>query len=302
MVAAFNRFRLFHWLFATLFLVAYLTGDDGELLHVWLGYGLILVLALRFMLAPFKPRGFPKLAPARREWRPPSWGGVGKWLTFATLVSVTIASVLGLGLVDNGEVLSAALPGVSTQVFGAHNWLGGLGDLEDVHEFFANLALWLVGLHVGYVLLFRSKSVLPMLRGLPREVGERLHLLRPAGETDLLWCVEEALRAAPVGLVVAEPAKPLSLTAGRRFQLAAEAGNTTGLMLIREGAGSNATETRWLCEPMAGAMGSTLHRWSLIKNKRGTTGSWILGWNGETAAVDMVSALGERHEPEAPAR
>ena len=63
-----------------------------------------------------------------------------------------------------------------------------------------------------------------MLRGLPRGVGERLHLFRPSGETNLLWCIEEALRADPVSLVIAEPEKPLSLTAGRRLQLAAEAG------------------------------------------------------------------------------
>lgn len=139
---------------------------------------------------------------------------------------------------------------------------------------------------------------LPMLRGLPRGVGERLHLLRPSGETDLLWCVEEALRAAPVGLVIAEPEKPLSLTAGRRLQLAAETGGTTGLMLIREGAGSNATETRWNCEPMAGAAAdSTLHRWALNKNKKGTIGLWTLIWNGTSAAVHMVSAAGERHKP-----
>ena len=112
---------------------------------------------------------------------------------------------------------------------------------------------------------------MPMLRGLPRGVGERLHLFRPVGETDLLWCVEEVLRAEPVGLVVAEPEKPLSLTAGRRLQLAAEAGRTTGLMLIRPDAGSNATETRWTCEPVADTgSDSTPHRWRLAKNKRGT--------------------------------
>lgn len=166
MVAAFNRFRLFHWLLAAFFLLAYLTGDGGELLHVWLGYGLIVLLALRVLLAPTKPRGFPSLAPARREWRKPTWAGVGKWLTFSTLVSVTLASVLGLGMVDNGEVVAAALPSVSIDVFGTRNWLGGLGDLENVHEFFANLALWMVGLHIAYILLFRSKSVMPMLRGL----------------------------------------------------------------------------------------------------------------------------------------
>ena len=30
---------------------------------------------------------------------------------------------------------------------------------------------------------------LPMLRGLPRDVGERLHVFRASGETDLLWCI-----------------------------------------------------------------------------------------------------------------
>ncbi len=144
---------------------------------------------------------------------------------------------------------------------------------------------------------------LPMLRGLPQGVGERLHLLRPVGETDLLWCIEEALRAAPVGLVIAEPEKPLSLTAGRRLQLAAEAGRSTGLLLIREGAGSNATETRWHCAPMASpAPDSTLHHWALNKNKRGTTGSWDLNWHGTTAAFHLVSEAGERHQPQDAAR
>ena len=139
---------------------------------------------------------------------------------------------------------------------------------------------------------------LPMLRGLPRGVGERLHLLRPTGETDLLWCVEEALRAAPVGLVIAEPSSPLSLTAGRRLQLAAEAGRTTGLMLIQQGAGSNATETRWACEPLAStAADSTLLRWSTNKNKRGTLGDWVVNWNGASAAFHMVSEACQRHEP-----
>jgi protein ImuA len=141
----------------------------------------------------------------------------------------------------------------------------------------------------------------PMLRGLPQGINERLHLLRPVSETDLLWCIEEALRSIPVALVIAEPSQPLSLTAGRRFQLAAEAGRTAGLMLIQTDAGSNATETRWSCDPMASPQAdSTLHQWTLKKNKRGTLGSWILNWNGASAAVHMVSEVGERHQPAEP--
>ncbi|RUS61067.1 hypothetical protein EGN72_06325 [Pseudorhodobacter sp. E13] len=142
---------------------------------------------------------------------------------------------------------------------------------------------------------------LPMPWGLPKGVSARLHLLRPAGETDLLWCVEEALRAAPTGLVIAEPQQPLSLLAGRRLQLAAEAGRTTGLMLIRQDAGSNATETRWACEPQASpASDSTLHHWSLNKNKQGTLGHWVLNWDGASTAFHMVSETGERYQPAEP--
>lgn len=144
---------------------------------------------------------------------------------------------------------------------------------------------------------------MPMLRGLPQGVGERLHLLRPAGEPDLLWCAEEALRAAPVGLVIVEPEQSLSLIAGRRLQLAAAAGGTTGLMLIRQDAGSNAAETRWQCEPSAAtAAHSTLHRWCLIKNKKGTLGNWALNWNGTSDTFHMVSEARERHAPAAPPR
>ncbi|WP_444666206.1 ImuA family protein [Cereibacter changlensis] len=161
-------------------------------------------------------------------------------------------------------------------------------------------ALFQAARHQGPLVWIQPRHApeIPMLRGLPRGVGERLHLLRPAGETDLLWCLEETLRAPPIGLVIAEPEKPLSLTAGRRLQLAAETGRTTGLLLIRQGAGSPATETRWSCEPEAGERrDSTLHRWALNKNKKGTTGSWILDWPGATAAFHMVSAAGERCEP-----
>ncbi|WP_340109976.1 hypothetical protein [Pikeienuella sp. HZG-20] len=139
---------------------------------------------------------------------------------------------------------------------------------------------------------------LPMLRGLPDGVGERLHVIRPAKEKDLLWSVEEALRSAPVGLVIAEPSSPLSLTAGRRLQLASEAGKTTGLMLIQDGAGANAAETRWRCAPVAGdSRDSTLQRWSLKKNKQGTLGNWTVHWNGATAAFHLVSEAGERRQP-----
>lgn len=146
-------------------------------------------------------------------------------------------------------------------------------------------------------------SEAPFLPGLPAGVGARLLLLRPRSEVDLLWCCEETLRAAPVSLVIAEPQGPLSLTAGRRLQLAAGAGGTTGLLLIRDGQGSNAARTRWHCEPLPSARAdSTLHRWEIIKNKTGTLRSWVLDWDGSAAAFHVVPEACERREPAGPPR
>ncbi|PID37375.1 MAG: hypothetical protein CR993_00770 [Rhodobacterales bacterium] len=146
--------------------------------------------------------------------------------------------------------------------------------------------IWISPAHVRHT---------PLLPGLPQGLGARLHLVRPDKELDLLWAAEESLRSRATGLVIAEPDQPLSLLAGRRLQLAAEAGRTTGLMLICAGQGSNAAETRWACAPQAAPRrDSTLQHWQLNKNKSGTTGGWTVEWNGQTGAVHMVCAAGQR--------
>lgn len=158
----------------------------------------------------------------------------------------------------------------------------------------SGFALYQAQRHLGQVfwILPRHETTRPMPRGLPAGLGERLQLIEARTETDLLWATEEVLRARPSGFVVAEPTKPLSLTAGRRLQLAAEAGGTTGLLLIREGQGCNAAETRWKCDPIAGPADSTRHCWRLTKNKSGTLRNWTVHWDGATAACHMVSEAG----------
>lgn len=186
-MAAFNRFRLFHWLLAGFFLAVYLTGDDAESLHLWLGYGLVVLLVWRLLIVPLRLRGFPKLLPPKGQRRKPGLSAIGKWLTVGALGSFAIASLVGLGMVDNGDVL-AALPGVGPEVFGAASdidFVGWMGDVEEVHEFFANLGLGLIGLHVGYVLLFRRKTVWPMLRGVSASGPTSTATATPTGMTSL---------------------------------------------------------------------------------------------------------------------
>ena len=122
----------------------------------------------------------------------------------------------------------------------------------------------------------------------------RLIVAQTKGQIDTLAVAEEALRDGALGFVVLEITAPLSLTAGRRLQLAAKTGNATGLCLIPEGMGSPAAETRWHCAPVFDADDSTLQRWQLIKNKSGTIGVWNVRWDPETRRVAVVPPAGHR--------
>ena len=108
-----------------------------------------------------------------------------------------------------------------------------------------------------------------------------------------LAVAEEALRAGAVSLVVMALNKPIGLTEGRRLQLAARAGKSTGLAIIPEGMGSNAAETRWHCAPVFSPQDSTLQRWEIIKNKSGTLGAWHVRWSPTSRRLIMVSPAGE---------
>lgn len=126
-----------------------------------------------------------------------------------------------------------------------------------------------------------DRDLMPI--GLPQGIAARLQLVRCGSEEDLLWATEESLRAEAVALVIACPTKALGLTAGRRLQLAAEAGSTTGLMVIKAGEGSNAAETRWHCAPVSGPETGfcPTHSWRCIKNKSAKAQDWIVHWDGD---------------------
>ncbi|KPP88333.1 MAG: protein ImuA [Rhodobacteraceae bacterium HLUCCA08] len=126
----------------------------------------------------------------------------------------------------------------------------------------------------------------------------RLLIARAKDQTEVLAVTEEALRGKTLSLVVAELARPIGLTPGRRLQLAAGEGRTLGLCLIADGAGSNAAETRWHCAPVfdadPGIGDSTPMRWEIIKNKSGTLGAWHVRWEHATRRLHVVSPAGER--------
>lgn len=109
-------------------------------------------------------------------------------------------------------------------------------------------------------------------------------------QSETLAVAEEALRSGAVSLVAMSLNRPLGLTEGRRLQLAARDGVSTGLAIIPEGMGSNAAETRWRCTPVFTPKDSTLQRWELIKNKSGTLGVWHVRWDTASRRLTMVSS------------
>ncbi len=117
-----------------------------------------------------------------------------------------------------------------------------------------------------------------------------------ASQSDILAVAEEALRDGALACVVIDITRPLNLREGRRLQLAAKAGGTTGLCLIPEGMGSNAAETRWRAQPVFDPRegDSTLMQWEIKKNKSGTIGAWNVRWSQKTHCVHVVSPVGLR--------
>lgn len=122
---------------------------------------------------------------------------------------------------------------------------------------------------------------------------ERLLVVRGRNDTELLWAMEEGLRCPALGAVVAE-VSGLDLTAGRRLQLAAEAGGVTGFTLLAPWAkkAAGAATTRWRIEAAASAatpwpgIGAARWRVALERCRGGIPREWLLEWcDGELKAI-----------------
>ncbi|HFD81186.1 MAG TPA: cytochrome B [Gammaproteobacteria bacterium] len=198
--------RIFHWSLVVTFTVAYLSGEEFEQLHIYSGYVIAGLLVFRLLwgfigtrharfsdfiysrqeivdylrsLLSAKPRHYLGHNPA---------GGV-----MVILLLLSLAFTVGTGLVLDTEPAGGEAVASARHEPVAGGWLAWAGDhdddekegredgmLEEVHEFFANLSLLLVFIHVAGVVvsgwIHRENLVRAMITGRktvePRAGGE----------------------------------------------------------------------------------------------------------------------------------
>lgn len=140
--------------------------------------------------------------------------------------------------------------------------------------------------------------------GLPLD---RVLVLRVARSLDALWAMEEALKSHALSTVVAElPDDTADLTMTRRLVLAARESGTLGLLFRhRSTREPNASMTRWEIAAARGpadafgGLGPMAFDLSLVKNRRGVCGRWVVSWNEhehvfKTLPGDLAAVAADR--------
>lgn len=172
--------RIFHWSLVLTFTVAYLSGEEFEVLHNNAGYAVLGLVLLRivwgfvgttharfrdFVYPPGVVKGFLQDTFRRRARRYLGHNPAGGAMVIVMLLSLVITTLTGIayyGIADSAGPLA--------MLAGSPEWSKEM--LEEVHELFANLMVFLVVVHIiGVILegrLHRENLVKSMLNGCKR--------------------------------------------------------------------------------------------------------------------------------------
>ena len=194
--------RIFHWSLVAGFSIAWLTGDDAGDLHIYSGYAVIGLITFRLLwgfvgsrYARFSdfiasPAAVVEYLKGIVSGKPRHYLGhnpAGGWMILALLISIAATSYTGLkvyGLEGHGPLAGGTnielVPSTAwadededdERAEGAEGAEAGEGAedwWEEIHEFFANLTLFLVFVHVAGVIVssyvHRENLVKAMLTG-----------------------------------------------------------------------------------------------------------------------------------------
>lgn len=167
--------RIFHWSLVGFFALAWLTAEEVQSLHEWSGYAVAALVGFRlvwgvigtrharftdFIYRPSTIEAYLKGLFTGRARHYVGHNPAGGLMVIALLIGLAMLTFTGMALVAiDGEGPLAA------------TWIAGLSEhlVEEVHEFFANLMLLMVGVHVAGVLvsslLHRENLVRAMISG-----------------------------------------------------------------------------------------------------------------------------------------
>ena len=154
--------RLFHWTLVTSFFIAYITEDDWLDIHVLAGYTIAALITFRllwglvgtrharfsdFVRPPREVISYLKDMVTFKSKRYIGHNPAGGAMVVALLLSLLITVITGLSVYGAEEMAGP----FSVFFANAPDFIGNV--FEELHEFFANLTLFLVAFHVAGVIL-----------------------------------------------------------------------------------------------------------------------------------------------------
>ena len=185
--------RIFHWSLVFFFMIAYLTGDELETMHAYIGFLIIGLLGLRiiwgiigtqyarftnFICSPQTIMSYLKSLLTSNPKHYLGHNPAGGAMVIVMIIFLSLVSWSGLKAYEaegKGPLAATEISIVSTAV--ADDWYeddhkhGHKGDdfWEDIHELIVNFMLLLVFLHLGGVLassaLHKENLVRAMITG-----------------------------------------------------------------------------------------------------------------------------------------
>ncbi len=154
--------RFFHWALVSAFIIAYITEEDFLTIHSWAGYLILVLLCIRFAWGfigtryarfsdfAYSPKNIIQFLKdtlslnAKRYLGHNPAGGAMVFLLMFSLLITTASGVILLGAEEQAGPVAHWFAQPESK------WAD---ILEEVHEFFANFALFLVLVHVAGVLV-----------------------------------------------------------------------------------------------------------------------------------------------------